>query len=158
MNQNNFLQTLNENFAKLDTFKKELFILGNFSPNSYQNEDHAGCKAILLCRRQFLKMSRTIFNFTLFGLTQIIKYPNGVTWSSKSLTDHILAILREKISHEGVINDGLSYHQLIYCIRKVSRIKTGGVHKKLNSVHLKITRFMLIKRSEENKFSKLRIF
>ena len=45
-NQNNFLQTLNENFAKLDTLKKELYILGDFNINLYQN--HTGCKKILI--------------------------------------------------------------------------------------------------------------
>ena len=43
-NQNNFLQTLNENFAKLDTLKKELYILGDFNINLYQNQNHTGCK------------------------------------------------------------------------------------------------------------------
>ena len=43
-NQNNFLQTLSENFAKLDTLKKELYILGDFNRNLYQNQNHTGCK------------------------------------------------------------------------------------------------------------------
>ena len=43
-NQNNFLQTLNEKFAKLDTLKKELYILGDFNINLYQNQNHTGCK------------------------------------------------------------------------------------------------------------------
>ena len=81
----------------------------------------------------------------MFGLTQIIKYPTHITCSSTSLTDHILASLPDRISPEGVMNVGLSYHQLIYCARKISRIKTGRVHKKSNSVHLRIKRWMLIK-------------
>ena len=81
----------------------------------------------------------------MFGLTQIIKSPTGMACSSTSLIDHILANLPELLSQEGVINVGLSDHQLIYCTRKISRIKAGGVHKKLNSVHLRITRLMLIK-------------
>ena len=52
--QNNFLGTLNENFAKLDTLKKELYILGGFNINLYQNQNHAGCKNNTL---------RIIFNF-----------------------------------------------------------------------------------------------
>ena len=43
-NQNNFLQTLNEKFAKLDTLKKELYILGDFNINLYQNQNHTGYK------------------------------------------------------------------------------------------------------------------
>ena len=41
----NFLQTLNENFAKRDTLKKEVYILGDFNINLYQNQNHAGCKS-----------------------------------------------------------------------------------------------------------------
>ena len=73
-------------------------------------------------------MSRIIFSF---GLTQIIKSPTRITCSSTSLIDHILASLPERISKEVVVNVGLSDHQLIYCTRKVSRIKTGGEHKQI---------------------------
>ena len=65
----------------------------------------------------------------MFGLTQIIKSPTRIACSSTSLIDHILASLPDRISQEGVMNVGLSDHQLIYCIRKISRVKTRGVHK-----------------------------
>ena len=42
-----------------------------------------------------------------------------------------------KISQKGVINVGVSDHQLIFCTRKISRIKTGGDHKYLNFCSLK---------------------
>ena len=72
----------------------------------------------------------------MFGLKQI-KSPTHVTCSNTSLIDHILASLPDRISQEGVINVGLSDHQLIYCTRKISRIKIGGVKKKKsNSVHV----------------------
>ena len=54
-----------------------------------------------------------------------------ITCSSTSLIDHILASLPKIISQEGAINVGLSDHKLIYCSRKISRIETGGVHKKI---------------------------
>ena len=54
-----------------------------------------------------------------------------------SLIDHVLASLPDRISQEGVINVGLSDHQLIYCTRKISRIKTGGVHKEVKFRSLK---------------------
>ena len=41
--------------------------------------------------------------------------------------DHILVILPYRISQEGVMNVGLSDHQLIYCTRKISRVKTGSM-------------------------------
>ena len=74
---------------------------------------------------------------TMFGLTQMIKSPTRITCSSTSLIDHKLASLPDRISQEGVMNVGLSDHQLIYCTRKISRVKTGGVHKKIKFRSLK---------------------
>ena len=45
-NKSNFLQTLNENFGKLDILKKELYVLGDFNINLYQNLNHAGCTKV----------------------------------------------------------------------------------------------------------------
>ena len=67
----------------------------------------------------------------MFGLTQVVKSLARVTRASTSLIDHILASLPVRISQEGVINVVSSDHQLIYCSRKISRIKTGGVKKSL---------------------------
>ena len=74
---------------------------------------------------------------TMFGLTQITKSPTRITCSSTSLIDHILASLPDRISQKGLINVGLSDHQLIYCTRKISRIKIGGGHKKIKFCSLK---------------------
>ena len=73
----------------------------------------------------------------MFGLTQIIKSPTCIICSSISLIDHISLSLPERIFQEGAINLGLSDHQLIYCTRKISTIKTGGVHKKIKFRSLK---------------------
>ena len=73
----------------------------------------------------------------MFGLLQITKSPTRITCSSTSVIDHILVSLPGRISQEGVINVGLSDHQFIYCTRKISRIKTGGVHKKIKFCSLK---------------------
>ena len=64
-NQSDFLQTLNENFAKLDPLK-ELDILGDFNTNVYQNRNPEGCKSNTHMSRKVLMVSRTIFNFAKF--------------------------------------------------------------------------------------------
>ena len=43
-----------------------------------------------------------------------------------SIIDHILASLPERVTQSGVIDIGLPDHQLIHCIRKVSRIERGS--------------------------------
>ena len=43
----------------------------------------------------------------------------------------------QEFPKKGVINVGVSDHQLIFCKRKFSRIKTGDAHKYLNFRSLK---------------------
>ena len=60
-----------------------------------------------------------------------------MTCSSSTIIDHILARVPDKVSQQGVIDVGLSDHQIIYCTRKISRIKTG-THKLIRYISLKI--------------------
>ena len=48
-------------------------------------------------------------------LKEIIQEPTCITSITSSLLDHILTNVRWKISQKGVIDVGLSDHQLIYC-------------------------------------------
>ena len=43
-NQTSFIETINENFTKLDTTNKEKYILGNFNINLYHNGEYIICK------------------------------------------------------------------------------------------------------------------
>ena len=65
----------------------------------------------------------------MHGLKQLIQCPNQVTCSFSTLTDHILASFPSRVSQKGVINVGLSDHQLIFCKWKISKFKTDSVHK-----------------------------
>ena len=60
-----------------------------------------------------------------FGLKQIIQSPTRITCSKSSLLDHILTNANEKISQSGVLDIGISDHQLIFCTRKLAKTKTG---------------------------------
>ena len=51
--------------------------------------------------------------------------PTRVTCETSTLIDHILINSDEKISQYGVIDIGISDHQMIYCTRKLVRNKTG---------------------------------
>ena len=46
-----------------------------------------------------------------------------VTENSLALVDHVLTNSTDRISQSGVVDTGLSDHQLIYCTRKVNRTK-----------------------------------
>ena len=73
----------------------------------------------------------------MHGLKQLIQSPTRVTCSFSTLIDHILTSTPSRVSQKGVINVGVSDHQLILGTRKTSRIKIGGAHKYLNFHSLK---------------------
>ena len=59
----------------------------------------------------------------IFSLKQLIIFPTRVTCSGSSLIDHILTNSTGKIFQSGIIDCGMSYHQLIFCTRKVKQAK-----------------------------------
>ena len=67
---------------------------------------------------------------TFFGLKVSTKVQTRITFSSSTIIDHILASYPERVTQHGVIDIGLSDHQLIYFNRKISRIKTRS-HKQI---------------------------
>ena len=73
---------------------------------------------------------------TMHGLKPLIQSPTRVT-SSTSFLIHMLTSAPSRVFQKGVINVGVSDHQLIFCTTKISRIKTGGAHKYLNFRSLK---------------------
>ena len=72
----------------------------------------------------------------MLGLKQLIEVPTRVTCSSSTVIDNILASFPNRVSQQGVIDVGLSDHQIIYCTRKVSRTKRG-THKQIRCRSLK---------------------
>ena len=80
-----------------------------------------------------------------FSLTEIIQEPTRITSTTSSLLGHILTNHGWKISQKGVIDVGLSDHQLIYCTRKIIRTK-ANMHNQVRVRSLKkYTRELLIK-------------
>ena len=72
----------------------------------------------------------------MFGLKQLIEVLTPVTCSSSTIIDHTLARFFDRVSRKGIIDVRLSDHQIIYCNRKISRIK-GGTHKEIRHRSLK---------------------
>ena len=73
---------------------------------------------------------------SLHSLKQLVKSPTRITENKSSLLDHVITNCSEKISQSGVIDIGVSDHQLIYCTWKVSHSKTNG-HKQIKMFSLK---------------------
>ena len=55
---------------------------------------------------------------SLHGLRQVISTPTRITENKSSLLDHILTNTYENVPQSGVIDIGLSDHQLIFTTRK----------------------------------------
>ena len=58
----------------------------------------------------------------IHSLKQLITCPTREVFST--LIDHILTNSTEKVFQSGVIDYGISDHQLIFCTRKVKRVKS----------------------------------
>ena len=74
---------------------------------------------------------------TTLGLKQLMKHPTIITCHTSTLTDHIVTNYEEKVTQSGgVIDTSLSDHQLIFCTRKIKRVKTNN-HKQISFRSLK---------------------
>ena len=82
-----------------------------------------------------------------FGLKQLVKVSTRITSSSSKIIDHILASYHQRVTQHGVIDIGLSDDRLIYCTRKISRIKRGS-HKQVK--FCSFTRLIFSKKSYIN--------
>ena len=138
-NQNRFLEEISNDFNKLYTEKNEVIILGDLNINLLQNGKYTLNKKNLsssekVTTHPLLKRYKQFISD--FGLTQLIMNPTRVTCEASTLIDHILINSVEKISQYGVIDIGISDHQMIYCTRKLFRNKTG-VEKYIESRSLK---------------------
>ena len=130
-NQTNFMEILNENLSKVDTNILETYILGDFNKNLWQNGHYVFQKHNLLSCHLVPNDVKNYFDFcTMFDLKYLIESPTQITCSSSFIIDHILASFPERVTQRGILNVGLSDHQLIYCTRKITKIKRGG-HEQL---------------------------
>ena len=105
--------------------------------NAFDNKIYILCNSYILEKKNILNSKsapsdvKSYHEFcTFFRLKRLIKVPIRVTTSSSTIIDHVLASYPERVTQHGVINVSLSDHQLIYCTKKISRIKRGS-HKQI---------------------------
>ena len=135
-NSVDFLKDVEEDFLKLSPETNDLFILGDFNINILYNN-----KTIFECNKNITRnisntavssISKQYIEFcSNFFLTQLIKSPTRVTSGSSTLIDHILTNAEDKISRSGIIDIGISDHQMIFCTRKTTR-PTFNAHKHIS--------------------------
>ena len=71
-----------------------------------------------------------------YGLGQLIDCPTRITCNTSTLIDHILTNTQENISQLGVIDTAISDHSLVYCTRKIPKVKYNR-HKEITFHSLK---------------------
>ena len=120
-----------EKFCNLNLKDNEIYLLGDFNINLFQNGRY-----ILNGKRSTASQgsAHTMINgykefYQIHSLKQLITCPTCVTCNTSTLIDHILTNSTEKIFQSGIIDPGISDDQLIFCTRKVKRVK---FHKHYN--------------------------
>ena len=111
----------------IDLKETEVYLLGDFNINFLVNDK------FVLEENQSLDFRNLncplMFKYKelcqTFSLKEVIQEPTRIRSTTSSLLDHILTNAGWKISQKGVIDVGLSDHQLIYCTRKIIRTKAN---------------------------------
>ena len=109
-NQSKFLYIFEENLPKLNSSYREIYFLGDFNINLFENG-----KYVL---NKFYSNNKNLDSFTktyreyctLFSLKQLIKCPTCVTCNSSSILGNVLASFPDRFSQIGVIDIGISDH------------------------------------------------
>ena len=130
--QSGFLDNLSASISKSEKFdNQEVYILGDLNFNllnvngkySFSNKKDAGTIPWLKEYIQFC---------TIHNLKQLIRTSTRTSKGTSTLLDHILTNTEELVLQYGVVNVGLSDHQMIYCTRKKQREKLNQ-HRTFNT-------------------------
>ena len=124
--QSKFLDNLSTSISQTCSFnEQEVYILGDLNINLINSQKHTpnGIKRY----KEFC---------SLHGIEQLLTSPTRITKNSSSLLDHVLTNSADRISQFGIVNVGLSDHQLIYCTRKITRTRLNA-HKYVKMRSLK---------------------
>ena len=116
---------------KIDSISNEIYILGDFNINLFLNDSYIFSQKSMLNSKSIPCDVKSYYEVcTFFGLHQLIKVPTRITCNSATIIDYILSSYPERVTQQGIMDVGLSDHQLILCKRKISRIKRG-THKQI---------------------------
>ena len=120
--------SFNDNLSKVDTNDVETYILGDFNMNLGKNGHY-------IFQNHNLLSCHSVPKKLLWFLHDV--WHKAVKWKSNSnkvIIDHILASSPDRVTQRGILSVELSDRQLIYCTRKVTRIKRDGCkHTKFRS-------------------------
>ena len=130
-NKNYFFNIFSNQFQQINSKTNEIYLLRNFNINLLQNgkfilKENQSHKLKSFSSALVSKYKRFC---QIFSLTEIIKEPTRITCSTSTLPDHIFTNSSEKVSQKGVVDVGISDHQLIYCTRKLKELSIRCIIK-----------------------------
>ena len=145
---NRFLDYLSKGLNDFNLMENDLFIFGNTNINILDNGENILDK--------YKDMSKRKSNFgaipkryaeicSTLGLKQLTKHPTRITCHTSTLIDHIITNCEENVTQSSVSNTSLSDHELIFCTRKIKRLKTTTNRSLF--VHLKIIQWKTLNKS-----------
>ena len=124
--QANLMELIAKSFSLLNLKDNEIYLLGDFNINLLQNGNYIfkNRKGMAACQGAVHTLINKYQEFCqIFSLKQLIICPTRVTCNTSSLIDRILTNTTEKFFQSGIIDCGMSNHQLIFCTRKIKRAK-----------------------------------
>ena len=107
----------------------DLFILGDTNISILNNGENLFDKYKDMSKRKsnFGAVAKKYSQIcSTLGLKQPIKRPMKIACHTSTLIDHIITNCEEKFTQSGVIDTSLSDYQLIFCTRKIKRVKTNN--------------------------------
>ena len=126
------------NFADMEDFyNHEAYLLGDFNFKIWD-------KSKYIFETRYSKTSFPLAkNYSQFcsmhNLNQLIRSPTCVAKATSTLLDHILTNSNELVSNSGVLDIGLSDHQLVFCTRKKQKKSKMFNHKTIKTRSFKNT-------------------
>ena len=122
------MELIVKSISLLNLKDNEIYLLGDFSINLLQNGNYIlNRKGITPREGPVHTMLNKYQGFCqISSLKQLITCPTRITSNILSLIDHILTNSTEKIFQSGIIDCGMSDHQLSFCTRKLKRGKLNN--------------------------------
>ena len=115
-NQGEFMDLMVEKFSNLNLKDNEIYLLGDFNINLFQNGKYIlnGKRSTTSQGSVHIMINRYKAFCQIHSLKQLITCPTRVTCCTSTLIDHILTNSTEKFFQSGIIDSGISDHQLIF--------------------------------------------
>ena len=114
-----------EKFSNLNLKDNQIYLFGDFNVNLFQNDKYILNGRGSTTSQGSVHSMRNIYKefCQIHSVQQLITCPTRVTCNNSTFVNHILTNPTKKIFQSGIIENGIADHQLIFCTRKVKRVK-----------------------------------